>query len=268
MSALNAPPPTLRDRLAALSPRERRFLAAAAAAILLFLLYLLLPGEADKREIELAQAPPAAVAAPSAPIVPPPPPQPPAAAPAPTGFVLYGVMGGGPSGGAAILGFPDGTQRTVRIGREFMPGMRLKEVGVRHAVVATAGGDIRLEFNKAAQFQQAAAGLPPAPVGDSGREQQSRREALEFRMGLEPHEANGRVAGFAIRPKAKLPLLERAGLRPGDVILTVNGQALRDKEKVAELSQELATSYVAQIEFLRDGRRMKGNVEVNKRSPD
>ena len=64
---------------------------------------------------------------------------------------------------------------------------------------------------------------------------------------------------------AQLEILERAGLRAGDMIVAVNGQAFRSEEKVLELSDELASSYTAEIKFLRDGRRLKGKLEVNKR---
>ena len=66
-------------------------------------------------------------------------------------------------------------------------------------------------------------------------------------------------------PGARLPLLEQAGVRPGDVIVAVNGQAMMSEEKVLELSEEIATSYIAEFDYLRDGKRMKGKMEINKR---
>jgi general secretion pathway protein C len=264
--ATTHPAAGLRDRIAALTPRERRFLAAGALALALFLAYLLWPS-GDGDDVELADAPPPAaqpVFVPP-PVAPPPMPVAPvlpqADASAAAGLVLRGVMGGGPSGGAAIIAFPDGSQRVVRVGREFLPGMTLRGIGVNYAIASTVGGNIRMELNKAGATIVAAA--PPAAA--PGVPRTSAQEGLQYRLGLAPQKVNGRTRGFAIRPNASLPMLERAGLRTGDVLVSINGQAVESEEKVLELPQEIAGSYTAEFEFIRGGRRMKAGLEINKR---
>ena len=248
---------SLKARFAALDRRERLFLGAGAIALLAFLIYVLAPADAEP-EIELADAPVAVAPVPAVPPPPPPSTTPPSApAASVSGLVLRGVLGGG----AAIIAFPDGGERVVRVGRAALPGIVLKEVALHHVILATASGDTRLEFNKAATAVQAA---PSSPL-DASRAGRAGRETIEFRTGLAPRLENGRIAGFAVRPGAKLEILERAGLRAGDMIVAVNGQAFRTEEKVLELSDELASSYTAEIEFLRGGRRLKGTLEVNKR---
>jgi general secretion pathway protein C len=270
--AHSRPAAGLRERILALSPRERRFLAAGALALLLFVIYLLWPS-GDGEEVELTESPPPA--APPVYVPPPPAPTPVSAPPAlpqadssaAAGLVLRGVMGGGPSGGAAIIGFPDGSQRVVRVGRELMPGMILREIGVRHAIASSGGGDLRLELNKTGATPVAAAPLIAAPPASGGVPQVGPEAALQYRLGLAPQKSGGRIQGFAIRPDARLPMLERAGLRPGDVLVAVNGQAVESEEKVLELAQEIAGSYTAEFDFIRAGKRMKGSMEVNPR-PD
>jgi general secretion pathway protein C len=125
---------------------------------------------------------------------------------------------------------------------------------------------MRLEFNKAAV--SAGGGATPAAAGPQGGEEARRqRETLEFRTGLAPRKENGRITGFAVRPGARLGVLQRAGLQPGDVIVAVNGQAFESEEKVLELSGELAGSYEAEIDYLRGGKPMKASIAVNAR-PD
>lgn len=267
MSAFTMPslPPPLAARWHMLSSRERRLIALALALLLGVLLYLLSRGEAEPG-VELSAAPPATMEAPllSSPAPTPAPAAPPAAPSASVdGLILHGVLGGGAGGGAAIIAFPGGGQRWIRVGREFLPGVTLREVGIRHAILTTAGGDMRMEFNKAARLQ-----APPAAAASSGAGDPDarRRETLDFRMGLAPKEVNGRKIGYAVRAGAKLPHLARAGLQPGDVITKVNGNAFRSDEKVLELSEELATSYTAEIEYLRGGKPMKASLEMNKRS--
>jgi hypothetical protein len=165
-STINVPP-GLRGRIAALTPRERRFLVAGALALLAFLAYLLWasgdpePAEPAPEAVELVAAPPpVAPPAPivSAPIAAPPPPQ--AAPGAAPGIGLRGVMGGGNSGGAAIFGMADGSQRVVRVGREIVPGLTLRQVGVHYAIASSPSGELRFQLNGAGGIMAAPA--PPA----------------------------------------------------------------------------------------------------------
>lgn len=264
----NDPAAGLRDRLAALTARERRFIAAGALALLIFLAYLLRPS-ADGEDVELAEAPPTAQPAfvpppvASVPPAPAPPALPQADSSAAAGLMLRGVMGGGARGGAAIIGFPDGTQRVVRVGREFLPGMTLRGIGVNYAVASSGSGMLRMELNRIGAT--AVAQSAPPGTGASATPRPGAQEALQYRLGLAPQKVNGRIQGFAIRPEARLPMLERAGLRPGDVLVSINGQAVESEEKVLELPQEIAGAYTAEFEFIRGGKRMKTAMEVNKR---
>lgn len=149
-------PPSVLERWETLSARERRLIFVGAVAVLLFLLYLMLRGAGSEVEsgVELAAAPPAgpapgAAPVPAAPAMPAPTPAAPApVAPivSPASLMLYGVIGGGTDGGAAIVGVQGGKQRLVRIGRPAAPGATLKEIGSDFAVLATASGDVGLQL--------------------------------------------------------------------------------------------------------------------------
>lgn len=257
-SLVSAHPKTLQRRLAALTPRERVFVGLGAAALLLFLLYLMLRGEEEP--VVLAEAPPQ-MAAPVAPPVTyapaPQPVQPAAPSASAAGMLLIGVFGGGPGGGAAVMTLADGTQRSIRAGREFQPGLTLKQIGLNHVIIASAGGDLRLELGKAGAISVASAPMSiPGPAASSGNSADHRGETMAYRIGLQPIASGGRIRGFAIKPDAKLPHLERAGLVAGDVIVGVNGSAF-DEERLMELSWTIANSSATEFEFVRAGRKMK-----------
>jgi hypothetical protein len=253
-------PLSLRARLAALSPRERTFLAIGAGAVLLFLLYLLLRPERQDASVELVTPPI------TAPVAPPPAPLPVIAAPPPlaapvsvpaaanAGVVLQGVSGGGPGGGAALFQHAGGGQRLVRVGREIVPGMVLQAVGLTYAIGGSAGSQTRFDLGKGG-VAQATPALPstPAPVGE-------KQETTEFRLGLEPVSMGGRNSGYRVRPGANLPRLSQAGVQPGDVITGVNGSAL-DEERLLELSWTLSNSDRTEFEVTRNGRKMKVALE-------
>ena len=241
-------PLTLQQRLLALSPRERKFLGIGVLAVLLFLIFMLLPDTddpADEEGVEIVEAPPPAAA--------PPPPAPtvsyapapslPPAAPAASasGVVLKSVLSTG-----AILFIPPSTERLVRIGREFMPGMTLKSVSVRHAIVGGPGGDFQIELGKAGStpVQSVVAAAGPA----------STSPGVDYRSGLQ-RVRTPRIRGYEIKPGTAAAPLRLAGMEPGDVIVSVNGSDM-DEEMVANLSQLAAGSEPLEFEFVRGGRRM------------
>lgn len=234
-------------------PRRRLYLIIGAGIVLLLLTWWL------TQPAEEAVAPPAPIAAapPPAPVAATPtPPAPSAPAATPEGLRLFGLTGSG-----AIIGLPDGSQRLVRIGREVMPGLTLAEVRQHNALLRSAADEFQLDFQGvAAAPGQPAAAAPQATAAAS--EAQIREETLRYRLGLEPHRAAGRIAGFTIRPGANLPALERAGLRAGDRILSVNGSVL-DEERMLELAWTIANSDRTEFEFERGGRRSRAAIGRN-----
>ena len=228
-------------------PRRRLYLITAAGVVLLLITWWL-TAPADE-----AVAPPApiAVTSPPAPVAATPTPTPPSVpAATPEGLRLFGLTGSG-----AIIGLPDGSQRLVRIGREVMPGLILAEVRQHSALLRSAAGEFQLDFQGVA----AAAGQPLAAASAAtapASEAHLREETLRYRLGLAPRMAGGRGAGFTIRQGADLPALQRAGLRPGDLVLSVNGSVL-DEERMLELAWTIANSERTEFEFERGGRRMR-----------
>lgn len=262
---------SLRERFDALTPRERRMLGLLALALAAFLIYLLFRGGGGDEQIGLPDSPaPIPMAAPPPPpaAMAPPPSVP--AAPVATAYRLIGIFGGGPGGGAAVLAMPDGSQRTVRIGREFEPGTRLRAVSLRHAILTTPSGDIMLEIGKqggapvpASSPAAAPAASAPAPAPSPPPDRA--RETMQYRLGLEPRRSGDRISGFVVKPGAQLPALQQAGLMPGDVLLAVNGRTFDSAERVEELAGEIASSYTAEFEVERAGRRQTFALQVRPR---
>ena len=167
------------------------------------------------------------------------------------GLILYGVSGGGTEP-AAIIGSDSGGQRLVRAGKDFRPGLRLIEVGTDHAILMAGGRAARLELRR---FGDPYAKAVP---GRSDAERAQGIESAVLRQILKPVVSNGRIGGYALRGGESLPQLEKAGLRPGDVILSVNGSQL-DEERMGELAWEMRNASKIEFVFMRDGRKMRAN---------
>jgi S1-C subfamily serine protease len=189
---------------------------------------------------------------------PPPTATPAAAAPAPVagsalGLVLYGISSGGSTGPAAVIGFGTGSQRLVRVGKDVQPGLRLTEVGANFATLVTGGGAVRLELRR---FGEA------ARDGAPGRSDPERRLGIEsavLRQILKPVVSNGRISGYTLKGGETLPQLQKAGLRAGDVILSVNGSQF-DEERMSELAWEMQNASKTEFIFLRNGKKTRVSI--------
>ena len=205
------------------------------------------------------------------PVPAPPPPIPAAAPPSPPvvsteGLVLYGISGGGPAGLAAVIGPASGSPRVVPLGKDYRPGLTVKSIGSSYAVLVSGGQEALLHIGGHASPLK---GRGPSAPSQGVRTPQAGLAGLDataLRLGMRPHREGGRITGFELKESRDLTLLQRAGLQEGDVIIAVNGQAFVSEEKLMELPQEIAGSYTAEFDILRNGKRVQLSLPVNSRS--
>jgi type II secretory pathway component PulC len=182
------------------------------------------------------EAPPASLPPPPPPVIASPPPPVAAAVSAPSDLALAGLRAG-PDGGMAIV-VAGGKQYLLRPGRALPGGIKLLRVETGRAILAGQSGEMVLAFADAAP---AMAGLATPPGGDP----------TPWRLALSPLREKGRLVGWRLSSLTGLQALARAGLKPGDVLLSANGAELISEEKVMELPQELAANGRLQIVYRR-----------------
>lgn len=183
---------------------------------------------------------------------------------------LFGVRAGGPDGGSAIIGLPDGRQLSVGVGETISDGLTLASVGEDFVTVSRGGSVSRLVFTETpagaatpppppatAQVMTPTSGapapvsaatpaaVPAGPVVDPQR--------LMAQASLRPRMDGLRIRGFTLAARGDGAALRAAGLQSGDVILAVNGAELNSLERLSELGGELSASNAAEIRFERNG---------------
>ena len=237
-----------------LSLREKRLIQAAVVLAIIVLVSLLLRGGGSTPPPEPV-APAMTPVPAAAPVAPPPVAAAPFATPVPAGELsqlrLYGLLASG-----AVIGYANGAQRLVPVGREALPGLILVRVEQSHAVFQGAGGELRLGFDGVAQGAARPGVAANAPPAVASGEAAQREQTLRYRLGLAPRMANGRVTGYTVRPNVELPALARAGIQPGDVITSINGSVLNE-EQLQELAWTIANSSETRFEVERGGRRVQ-----------
>jgi general secretion pathway protein C len=174
-----------------------------------------------------------------------------------SGLRLFATRSAGSRQGSAIIADKDGRQRAFAVGDEIVPGTRLTRVAADHVLVESGGLSRRLDFagtsgpnNSTAAIAGAlptaapASSEPTSPVIDP--------QQLLAEAGLRPRSEGGRVTGYSVIARGDGATLRQAGLQSGDVLLTVNGQALTP-ERYQELQAELAGAQQITLTYQRGG---------------
>lgn len=173
-----------------------------------------------------------------------------------SGLILRGVMGASGTG-SAIIEFPGGRQANFPVGRDVLPGITLKAIEPQSALFSGPGGDVRLALPGAELSGLASR----APVGAKEISDPT-RQTIQFRTGLQARkQADGRITGFIIRPGSDMPAFAKAGLKPGDIVIGVNGRAFASEAEVNKLANEISISSTTVFEYERNGKRSEARLE-------
>lgn len=82
-------------------------------------------------------------------------------------------------------------------------------------------------------------------------------------LRVQPARANGMMKGYRIYPGRKRELFKEAGLRPGDIVTSVNGVALDDPGKGFQLLGDLSSAQQLNLQIERGGQLQTVNVNLN-----
>jgi general secretion pathway protein C len=178
---------------------------------------------------------------------------------------LYGLRSNGAGGGSAIIGLADGRQVSVFVGEEVEPGLVLREVGPDYVTLGRGASVSRLVFGdipfgvpsppppplEPQTITPESVAPTPSPAAASGAPVDPAQ--LVAQASLRPRFQGMKISGFTVASSSGGPALKAAGLRPGDVILAINGQTLDSLEKIATLRAQLASATSAEIRFERGG---------------
>ena len=138
-------------------------------------------------------------------------------------------------GGSAIVAGADGVQKSVAVGEEVAPGVRLKAVAFDHVTLDRGGAeeDLFLDQSGAVRpVQPAASPLMDGAVPTGGVPVAQLRQEI----GFIPRIDGGRVSGLVVRPQGSGTVFRQAGLREGDVVTAIAGRPITSAEDFDRLA--------------------------------
>jgi hypothetical protein len=169
-----------------------------------------------------------------------------------TGFTLHATRAMGGGEGTAILSPSGGAQGAFAVGEEITPGVMLALVSTEHVEIDVGGQRMRVSFpgGAAGAVTQMATSLP-ADYQAAARAASPLPATALAALPLQPVNRNGRT-GFEVMPQAAGGGLAAAGLRPGDLVISINGTDAASADLSAYRAQ-IASGQPVDVRFERDG---------------
>ena len=177
-------------------------------------------------------------------------------------LVLVGIIAADdPENGLAILGENAAAAKVYAVGDSVPGGAKLHSVLSDRVVIERNGN---LEYLLLPRQLQNTAAPPPstaalqtqAPIMDRMRKLISDDPGLMADiMRPQPVFAQGKQKGYRVYPGRNRQAFTRLGLRPGDLVMAVNGTPLDDPARGQEVFRTLGSSSEAHITVMRSGQQ-------------
>lgn len=143
-------------------------------------------------------------------------------------------------GGSAIVAGPDGLQRSVAVGEELAPGIRLKAVAFDHITLDRGGAaeDLFLDQSRGGQAAVVPAGATPAAPGAAAPSPGVPIAQIRQEIGFIPRIDSGRVSGLVVRPQGTGAVFRQAGLREGDVVTAIAARPVQGADDLDRIASD------------------------------
>ena len=165
--------------------------------------------------------------------------------------------------GSAIVAGPDKLQKSVSVGEEIMPGVRLKAVAFDHVTIERGGAaeDLFLDQSggtgaSSGSIAPPSRGMPPAGAGKIAPDQ------LAADIGFVPRIEAGKLSGLAVRPQGSGAAFRAAGLRDGDVIVSLGGRPVNGQGDLERIGRDYADGGMVPMMVERGGRQIPLGLQV------
>lgn len=188
---------------------------------------------------------------------------------------LLGILAGDEHGSRALISKSNGEEKPFAIGDEVISGAKLHAIFADRVVLIRAGKFETLRLNKDApsKAQVNVARSQPAITAQSVESGQMLAQIRQQIMAdptkaanflrVQPAMANGMQRGYRIYPGREREAFQKLGLRPGDLITSINGVQLDDNQKALQLLGDLSQASAVSVTLERGGQVQTLNLTLN-----
>lgn len=167
---------------------------------------------------------------------------------------LFGIRLDDATGrGAAIVAGPDGVQRSVSVGEEVAPGVRLGAVAFDHITLDRGGAKEDLFLDQSVQATPAQPGAPATGATSAAGVPAAN---LRQEIGFIPRIDGGRLSGLVLRSQGTGAVFAQAGLQDGDVLTSIGGRPVTGPDDIDRVGRDFASGGNVPISVERGGRTL------------
>ena len=163
---------------------------------------------------------------------------------------------------SAIVAGPDGIQKSVAIGEEVAPGVKLKAVAFDHITLDRGGSAEDLFIDQSGAAPPVAGVAPQAGAPPAGPLPQLRNE-----IGFVPRLESGRISGLVVHPQGSGTLFARAGLRDGDVVTSIGGRPVTGPQDIDRVAADFAGGGAVPMVVERGGQTLPLSLPLGSGAP-
>ncbi|WP_028079311.1 type II secretion system protein GspC [Solimonas soli] len=168
----------------------------------------------------------------------------------------------------ALIAGGEGDEKPYAIGDDIVRGVSLQAIFPDRVVLSRNGQLETLRLNKDAPGGDVAE-TPRTPSADSSQIARIRTEIMtdpskaSQYIRIQPANINGQLKGFRVYPGRERGAFNQLGLRPGDLVTSVNGVQLDDSQKALQMLTELSQASSVSVTVERGGQTQTLNVNLN-----
>ncbi len=186
---------------------------------------------------------------------------------------LLGILAGGAEESRALIAPDNGEEKPFSIGDTVVSGTKLEAIFPDRVILVRGGKYETLRLNKdapsTASTYNPAAAAPAASADTTAMLGKIRDEIMtdptkaSNYMRVQPAKVGDQLKGYRIYPGREREMFKELGLRPGDLVTSVNGIQLDDTQKALQLLSDLGQANAVSLTIERGGQVQNLNLSLN-----
>lgn len=186
-------------------------------------------------------------------------------------LTLLGILAGTPEESRALIASSGGEEKPYGIGDDVVPGASLQAIFPDRVILSRNGQMETLRLNRDAPSSGGGDYVRPAAPGPSATASlgQVREQILadptkaSTYIRVQPANVNGQLRGYRVYPGREREAFTESGLRPGDLVTSINGIQLDDNQKALQMLGDLSKAGSISVTVERGGQQQNLNFSFN-----